>query len=99
MSDPLDAAAWAAFSSPTRLRILLLCEQAPQNSHALVAQIGVVRGVVNNHLWSLEAAGLVEEVSREPVKGGERVSYRAVNTGWIDLVEQINAQAKKTERQ
>lgn len=90
----LGQAAWAALSSPTRLRILTLCEQAPQNSRTLVAEVGVVRGVVNKHLWALEAAGLIEPASREPVKGGSLVSYRAVSPGWLALVEQINAQAK-----
>ena len=57
-----------------------------------------MRGVVNKHLWSLEAAGLIEAVSREPVRGGELVSYRAVQPGWIALVEQINAQANPADR-
>lgn len=90
----LGSAAWAAFSSPTRLRILTLCEQAPQNSRTLVEEIGVVRGVVNKHLWALEAAGLIEPASREPVSGGTLVSYRAVRPGWLALAEQIRAQAE-----
>lgn len=99
MSEPLDAAAWAAFSSPTRLKILLLCEESPQNSRTLVKQVGIVRGVVNNHLWTLEAAGLIKPVSREPVSGGELVSYSTVSSGWTALVARINAQASLSNQE
>ena len=95
MSDRvrLSPSARTAIESEARLDVLLLLEQDDRTATEIAKQLGRSRQAVLHHLRALIDAGLVREVSSEPIAGGPLRTYGVVRRGWAGIVEAANAVA------
>jgi DNA-binding transcriptional ArsR family regulator len=86
-----------AIKHPVRLPILLALVQHEAGASELARRFGVSFDTVNHALTELRTAGFIELVRTEPIVGSslERRIYRSLRTDWPQLVEYLEAFARR----
>jgi predicted transcriptional regulator len=93
----LSPAVRTAVAAEAKLELLQLLETSEYSALELAEVLDRKRTTVMFHLATLISAGLVEEVRREAISGGERIFYMATGTGWRAAVDVLNALAPGAE--
>jgi DNA-binding transcriptional ArsR family regulator len=86
-----------AIKHPVRLPILLALVQQEAGASELARRFDVSFDTVNHALTELRKAGFIELVRTEPIVGSslERRIYRSLRSDWPQLVEDLEAFARR----